>query len=276
MKAKLGRRLAPLVAALAAMALAAPVAFAATPAPGYSQFAGCPSPAENAEAVDCVRGVISGGHFQMGSKNVPITNPITLSGGFNPAPGGGKLYASPKGGLAPVKQKVPGGVVGLTGLTWLLELFGSDALTLYAVTELAGQPSVNFGTAEVTLPIKVHLINGVLGNNCYVGSASDPITLNLTYGTTSPPPPNEPISGVIPEISFSESPNIIHFKNGTYVDNSFAAPGANGCVLTLFGFIPISINGLVNSQSGLPSPAGTNETVQELDQEFALQSDVYP
>ncbi len=52
--------------------------------------------------------------------------------------------------------------------------------------------------------------------------------------------------------------------DGTYVDNSFAAPGANGCVLTLFGFIPISINGLVNAQSGLPSPAGTNETVQHI------------
>ena len=49
------------------------------------------------------------------------------------------------------------------------------------------------------------------------------------------------------------------------MDDLFAAPGANGCVLTLFGFIPISINGLVNTASGLPAAAGTNTTVQNFD-----------
>jgi hypothetical protein len=38
------------------------------------------------------------------------------------------LYGGKKGGLRPVKQKVPGGVIGLTGLTWLLEFLGSEAL----------------------------------------------------------------------------------------------------------------------------------------------------
>jgi len=60
------------------------------------------------------------------------------------------------------------------------------------------------------------------------------------------------------------------------VDNSFSAPGASGCVLTLFGFIPISINGLVNSQSGLPAAAGTNETKQEFDAELVSKKLVYP
>ena len=32
-------------------------------------------------------------------------------------------YAS--GGMPPVQQAVPGGIIGLTGLTWLLELLGS-------------------------------------------------------------------------------------------------------------------------------------------------------
>ena len=60
------------------------------------------------------------------------------------------------------------------------------------------------------------------------------------------------------------------------MDNAFAAPGANGCKLTLFGFLPISINGLVNSQSGLPSPAGTNETTQDFDLELVESALVYP
>lgn len=266
--------LALLVAALAVVALVVPAAQAATPAPGYEQFAGCPSPAENPSAVDCIASEITGGYFQMGSKKVPIENPLTLSGGFDPA--NGILSASPKGGLSPVKQKVPGGVIGLTGLTWLLEFLGSEALTLYAVTELAGAPKLNLGTLEVSLPIKVHLVNSVLGKNCYVGSVSNPIKLNLTPGTTNPPAPNEPISGTFPTFGENSELFILELKDGVFVDNSFAAPGASGCTLTLFGFIPISINGLVNSQSGLPSPAGTNTTVQEVDQEITFQELVYP
>jgi len=165
--------------------------------------------------------------------------------------------------LSKAKQKVPGGVIGLTGLTWLAEFLGIEALTLYATTELAGTPIIA-GTSFAQLPIKVHLENstGVLGKSCYVGSSSSPIVLNLTTGTTAPPGPNKPITGKIPSPVFEPVREIQYANGGEYVDNSFAAPGANGCVLTLFGFIPISINGLVNTQSGLPSAAGNNETRQ--------------
>lgn len=259
-------------AAIAAIALLVPFASAAEPAPGYEQFAGCPSPEENPEVLICFRSEITGGHFQMGNKDVPITNPMTLSGGFDAA--SVNFYSNSKGGLTPVAQKVPGGVVGLTGLTWLLELFGSEALTLYAITELAGPVK---GGDGIMLPVKVHLVNpgGLLGNNCYVGSDADPIALHLITGTTEPPPPNEPIKGKLPKFSVDEL-GILHSDEAIYVDNSFAAPGANGCVLKLFGLIPISINGLVNSASGLPSPAGTNETVQDTDAEVVFSPLVYP
>ncbi len=204
----------------------------------------------------------------MGSKDVPITNPITISGGMDEE---GKMFFSPKGGLTPVKQQVPGGVIGLTGLDWLVDFLNVEQLKLFAVTELAGQPILGFST--LTLPIKVHLINSVLGSSCYVGSNSSPIMLNMTTGTTSPPAPNKPISGK--ELALVFEGETAH-GSGTFVDNSFAAPGANGCVLTLFGFIPVGLNGLVNSQSGLPSPAGTNETVQNVDLELATQALVYP
>jgi hypothetical protein len=49
----------------------------------------------------------------------------------------------------------------------------------------------------------------------------------------------------------------------------------NGCVLTLFGFIPISINGIVNSASGLPAASGTNEAVQNFGAEVASEELVY-
>lgn len=268
----LARLVGGLISAVALIAVLAPMASAKEPAPGFTQFAGCPSPEENAAVAACQRSVITGGHFQMGSKDVPIEKPMTLSGGWDPT--FTNFFFNSKGGLSPVKQKVPGGVIGLTGLTWLLEFLGSEALTLYAQTELAG-PTPVVGGDGTNLSIKVHLINSVLGSKCYVGSDSNPIKLHLITGLTEPPPPNKPIEGVNPEFSV-DGLGIIHGDNAVFVDNAFAAPGANGCTLTLFGFIPISINGLVNTQSGLPSPAGTNETTQDTDTEIAFRSQVYP
>jgi hypothetical protein len=150
---------------------------------------------------------------------------------------------TPKGKNSPPTRKaasyrsnrVPGGVVGLTGLTFLFELFGSEALTLYATTELVGQPVLS--PTSFALPIRVHFDQ--------------------------------------PQRASRQQLLLGVFSGGTFVDNSFGAPGANGCVLTL-GFIPISINGLVNSQSGLPSPAGTNETAQNFTLELASRKLVYP
>jgi hypothetical protein len=251
----------------------ASLAQAATPAPGYTQFTGCPTPAESPGVTACNRTEITGGHFKMGTKTVPISKTLVMTGGLNPETG--VISANAQGGLKPVQLPVPGGVIGLTGLDWLVNFLDIDALQLFAVTELAGHPRQTPG-ATLELPIKVRLVNPVLGNNCYVGSTSNPIKLNLTSFTTNPPPPNQPITGKEAEFSFNPAAEIFYFKNGEFVDNAFAAPGASGCTLTLFGFIPISINGLVNSQSGLPAPAGTNETRQKHNSELAPVTRVYP
>ncbi len=258
--------------AILVIALFAPIAQAKEePQPGFTQFRGCPRPEEKVMAF-CVRSDVLGGHLQMGTKDVPIEKPLALTGGTEADFTG--FTANAEGGLTKVQQKVPGGVLGLTGLTWLLEFFGSEALTLYAVTELAGPPS-DFTFSSVTLPIKVHLEtpSGVLGKNCYIGSVTSPIVLKNTTGTTNPPPPNKPITGK--EGEFSEVGEIVYFKNGIYVDNAFSVPGASGCELKLFGFIPISLNGFVNSQSGLPSAAGKNAAEQKINIEIAGQSSVY-
>lgn len=262
------RLLAAVVGVIALVALA-PTASAAEPAPGYEQFAGCPSPEENPAIEACFFSEVTGGHFKMGSKTVPITNPLTLGGGYI----GSQFIANSKGGLSVAKQQIPGGVIGITGLDWLVNFLGVEALKLYAVTELAGDPGPPlFG--EFILPLKVRLVNPVLGNNCYVGSDTNPLLLKLTTGTTSPPLPNKPITGVEPKLSVEKE--IIRVDDGVFVDNAFSAPGASGCKLTLFGFIPISLNSLVNLQAGLPAAAGTNETVQEFDGQLTVPSAVYP
>jgi hypothetical protein len=200
------------------MAIAAGPAQGATPAPGYEAFRGCQAAAENPQSEFCLYSVIKSGHFQMGSKDVPITNPITVTGNLDSE--GEHFGANAEGGMKPVKQKVPGGVVGLTGLTWLLEILGSEALTLYAVTEAVGVPQFNISS----LPIRVHLINSVLGNKYYVGSPTSPISLHLTTGTTSPPSPNKPITGKAPEIGFDIPREVIQAKNGTFVATRSAPP----------------------------------------------------
>jgi hypothetical protein len=268
----LTRLLAAAGAAILAIALFAPIAQAKEePKAGFTQFRGCPRPEEKVMFY-CIRSDVKGGHLQFGKKNVPIENPLTLVGGTNVE--FEEFTANSEGGLSKTKQKVPGGVLGLTGLTWLLEFFGSEALTLYATTELAGAPE-EFTPTGVILPIKVHLEtpSGVLGNNCYIGSNGTPIVLHNTTGTTEPPPPNKPITGK--NFELKEEAGIVHLRNGIFVDNSFSVPGASGCELKLFGFIPISLNGFVNEQSGLPSAAGHNEAVQELNIEFTLQKNVY-
>jgi hypothetical protein len=259
-------------ALIVAMAMSATSALARTPAPGYAAFAGCQSPEESAVVSTCVRSVVKSGSFKMGNKNVPITNPIVVSGGIASLPG--KITFNSKGGMSLAKQQVPGGVIGLTGLDWLVNFLNVEALQLFAVTELAGTPEI--GESSLNLPIKVHLINPVLGSKCYVGSNSNPIMLNLITGTTNPPAPNKPITGREPEFSFDEALGIARGTGGVFVDNSFSAPGASGCTLTLLGFLPVSINGLVDTASALPAASGTNETIQNIDLEIVDRSLVYP
>jgi hypothetical protein len=274
MNAKHARVLVALMSAfIALVAVFASSASAREPAPGYSQFAGCPSPEEVPNIEFCVASTITGGHFQMGSKDVPIKNPMKLSGGVTNE---NHFVYNSKGGLTPVKQLVPGGIIGLTGLDWLVNFLSLEDLKLYAVTELAGTPGNPLFDIPYVLPVKIHLINPALGQTCYVGSNSNPITLNLTVDTTNPPPPNEPITGHPPQLELVPGyPELFRATNGEFVDNAFAAPGATGCRIEL-GLINIGVNSLVNSQSGLPAPAGTNETRQTFDADATFVKYIYP
>jgi hypothetical protein len=268
-QSKTSKLLTLLGTAMLALALLASAAQAEKPAPPYEQFAGCPNEAQSASTVFCIRSDVTGGHLNVGNKEVPIEKPLVLVGGVDEE--FENFVANSEGGLSKTPQKVPGGVVGLTGLTELLELFSGEALDLYATAELAGVPT-NFSFSTVTLPLKVHLTNpaGIIGSSCYDGSNSNPIVLHLTTGKTNPPPPNKSIEGKEPTISVDAN-EIFHLSNGIFVDNAFSAPGVNGC--KLFGLLPI--NGLINATSGLPAAAGTNEAVNNFSIEFVARENVY-
>ena len=103
--------------------------------------------------------------------------------------------------------------------------------------ELAGPASSFFlddtnllnGDGEVRPPTQIKLSNPFLGNTCYDGSNSDPIQIKYTTGTTSPPPPNEPLEGKPGGVFSTNEGAIAHIVEGKLVDNSFAAPGVTGC-----------------------------------------------
>jgi hypothetical protein len=266
------RKLVVGLSALFALTALVPSAASATttPAPGYGQFTGCPNPAQIPSIEICFHTVFTSGEFQVGGIEFPISNPITYSGGLTPS---FEVDFNASGGMSKVPQPVPGGLVGLTGLTWLLELYGASELTLYADIELAGTPGAPL-PETLSLPVRIHLTNPLL-DNCYIGSNAEPIPLDLITGTTSPPPPNEPITGTEPTISITPN-EVLDLEEGTYVDNSFAAPEANGCVLTIPGYSPISIDSLINSQNGLPAAAGTNRAIFDYDTELVESAIVYP
>jgi hypothetical protein len=269
-----------LAAVFAAVMVLPASAFAAphSPTGAFARFNDCKLSNPNVEI--CLFAESSAGSFTMGKKTVPIKKPVVLQGGIEAH---GNIFgpltfvgAEDGNSLTKVPQPVPGGLLGVTAPTWwplfLQELFNetiNNGFTgVNATLELAGSPSavklsaLNILTASgigLAMPVKVHLENPFLGSSCYVGSNSSPINVNLTSGTTSPPPPNTPISGSPGEFGTEAEGAIIVLNKNKLVDNSFAAPGANGCG-GLFSFL---IDPFVNSIVGVPSAAGTNTAILE-------------
>ncbi len=203
------------------------------------RFKNCPY--DNTEVINCVYSVTEGGEFVIGNSTVPITQPIYIQAGLEPL---GVMAPATNGEtLSKTALKVPGGLLGL-------EIFG-NLTEVTATAELAGQAQLS---TSVHLPLQVRLGNPVLGGNCLIGSEAEPVTLNLVYGTTNPPPPNKPISGEL-KTSTRLGGKILVLA-GRLVDNAFAVPGASGCTL-----LPLLGDPIVNLKEGLPAAAGKNTAI---------------
>lgn len=243
----------------------------------FAVFNDCPL--SKASLTACIYSLSSAGEFTIGKKTVPLKNPQVLQGGleFEEIFGPITFVAAEDGNtLVKTPQPVPGGLLGIEAPAWwpsfLRELFNetiNNGFTgVTATVELAAPASaiklnafnllLQTGTA-LSLPAKIKLDNPFLGSSCYIGSNSSPVTFNFTTGTTSPPPPNKPITGSPGFATENEAHTLTTFKGGRLVDNSFAAPGANGCG-GLFSFL---IDPFVNSIVGVPSAAGTNTAILE-------------
>jgi hypothetical protein len=266
----------------AGLALAALfVGFVASPATAapkgeYAVFADCPT--SNPALAGCIVSRTESGEVKIGKQSVPIKNTQTLQGGFteNEETFTQSFVAAADGNtLSKTPQPVPGGLAGLISCPEIsnflerivCEVTFENGLTgVNATTELAA-PASSIGLNEnnlfaesgttLSLPVKVKLENPFLGNNCYIGSSSSPITLNLTDGTTAPPAPNKSIKGKKGTFTTRSEDRILVISDNTLVDNSFSAPGATGCG-GLFAFL---IDPIINGKLGLPATAGHNTAI---------------
>jgi hypothetical protein len=233
-------------ASAAALATGVVLMFAGTALAAFPNFSDCPTTVSEVRA--CVNVVNASGNLNIKGFNVPLTAAaLEIRGGLAPAESG-VTFVPPRGttGFFSRAVPVPG---GLLGIEWI------PGTSVLAITELAGPPSgirFDLGTFGLAVPVKVRLVNTLLGMNCHVGTDRNPVSLNLITGTTSPPAPNRPISGAPGRLEFVP-PDTLIVSNNRNVENSFAVPGATECGLGL-GLI----NSLVNLKLKLPSAAGNN------------------
>jgi hypothetical protein len=223
----------------------------------FLRFSDCPLKT----ASFCLYSSTTSGEFKIGLKTVPIDKTLVLQGGILFSLEEQSLIPAADGNTLPrVPLEVPGGLLGIAGL-------GGEVT---ATAEIAGPSSgvklnaSNLATAKgtaVTLPLKVKLDNPVLGEECYIGTDAEPIVLHLTTGTTSPPFPNQSISGQNGRLANKAKGDIAGFEGSSLVDNSFAVPGASGCGGSLSPVIDLA----VDADVGLPAPAGTNTAVMNGD-----------
>ena len=278
------------LAAALCVSLLVPASAVAAPTGAYAPFSKCPLSNPNTKL--CLYAKTNSGSVTLGNKTVPIVNPVLLQGGtefqFQPFETMTLIGATDGNTLSKTPQPVPGGLLGVTAPTWwpslLRNLFNetiNNGFTgVTATMELAGPASgvkINLekmsgeqGTG-LELPVKVKLGNPFLGNNCYIGSNSNPIKLQLTTGVTSPPPPNTPIDGDFGNLEILEGGELLWLKENKLVDNSFPAPGANGCGGILFSWL---VDPFVDSINGTPAASGRNTAILEGENQLANASAV--
>jgi hypothetical protein len=265
-------------------ALGAASSALATPKGIFAVFQYCPTGTPG--VVLCQFGQTTSGEFTIGSTTVPINQTITLQGGAISTGKTNQYFLVPATNgesLSKTELNVPGGLLGINcseikGEGPLAKkarkaceaVFEGKLLGVTATTELvasATNPAIldvgalfaEEGTA-ITLPVRLHLKNPLLGSGCYIGSESSPVQLHLTTGTTSPPEPNKPISGTRGTFEVEEDEEgreVDVLRENSLVDNAFSSPAAEGCG----GKFSSIIDPIVNKKLSLPAAAGHNTAI---------------
>jgi hypothetical protein len=132
-------------------------------------------------------------------------------------------------------------------VTYTDETYGSGTYTVRFMPTADARGSVDPFTGRLDISVqfwaKIDSENFDFGPNCGVGSPASPISVQLTTGRTSPPPPAAPMTGS----AYDEQSGRL-----TMVNNSVPLPKTSGC-----GFF----GGPLDQELHLPSAAGRNSVV---------------
>jgi hypothetical protein len=239
----------------------------------WAPFTRCPVDAPALLAADglertpqCVVSSSASGSIKLGNTTVTTGRTNLQMAVIQNSDGSSTVVAPPGGALVADSATVPGGLLGLMcpsnvpAVTAICNQITNSTLNkITATVESAGTPFAFDQSAGaltdlpiVSIPVRIHLENPLLGSRCYIGSTSKPILLrpsNVNY----------------PDFSltfFDGAGNLndegemsrVNLVGATQKDSTFAVPGAGGCGLGLLGLIDAA----VNLKTGLPSAAGNN------------------
>jgi hypothetical protein len=284
--ARLGRAFIIAVTVTVSLVLVSPAL--AEPKGIFKVFKECPT--EIPGIALCNFTQVTSGEFSIGTVKVPIDKTIIIQGGDlktgnpeNPR----EFFALPaKNGesMSMTELDVPGGLLGFVkceevkgkGFRKLckqaVESLTKNHLTRVTATmepvDNAKTPVIfnefAFGReagAALTLPLRVHLKNPFLGKSCYIGSESNPLVLHLTDGETHPPTGFKPLHGAFgePETLEEKEQVMARITGSSLVDNTFSAPGAEGCGNFFFG--KDFLDPFINEKFRIPNKAGENAVV---------------
>ncbi|WP_394434603.1 hypothetical protein [Streptomyces sp. SGAir0957] len=214
----------------------------------------------------CISSSSASGVIKIGSSVVPTgktdlqVGVVTHDDGTNTviAPAGGALVADP--------ANLPGGLLGLmcpSDIPVVSAVCGkitdSTVNKVVATVESVGTPSdfqllagVSEGQPIISIPVRIHLQNPLIGNNCYIGTKSAPVILRP--GNAALPTVGAESSAANGTPDETGPVGRLALTGANQQDTTFAAPGASGCGPLGLG----AFNWAVNLKSALPAASGTN------------------
>ncbi len=274
-----------LIAAFAVSALAAGSALAKKQKyESLAVYKNCPL--GNAEVEICdyatTSGGPEGGQFTVGPITIPLSQKIALQFGYheNPETGQLTLYGPEDG--APILVAPPLLVPGhpLEEITpeeqeelgWPQSLKESYAVakkhrllkTADEQLELVGTPALNPTNivfeegVGVEVPLAIKAENGwlaTLGDECHVGSASEPIVQHLTSGADTSPLTEETLHGTAGSLEIFDQGAAIVLLGSDLLDNTYPVPAAN-CT----GPFSEVLAATIDKVFGVPAVAGASVT----------------
>jgi hypothetical protein len=217
--------------------------------PDYARFGACPLGDPSTDI--CIFGQIESGQLTIGSKTIPITNTVTLQGGVHQDEATGKQEFIGMGGsktLSTTPQIIPGGLRGIAAdVKATIESAGPASSIAMSTQNLIEAKGIG-----LSLPVKVKLSGGMLGESCYIGSNAHPVVIALSTGGRRSRL-HAPLTGKPGHAKFEDEYNLTTLSEESLISDSFTVPQAEGC-----GGVGGVFSARVDAVLGLPVAAGND------------------